>query len=128
VLAAPGVISTHEGDLVMLTDLFPFLDPARIPPELPARLRQLAADLANLRRVQLRAFALREAPLLEHWAAVLAPGGVCLIGQASGHPVLGDRPSSPQSCMRPTPMADGCGPPRGSIGWGSLWMPTGANG
>jgi len=76
----------------MLTDLFPFLEPARIAPDLPGQLRRLAADLDDLRRIKVRPFALRDAPLVENWAAVLAPVGVCLIGQVSGHPVLGDGP------------------------------------
>jgi hypothetical protein len=86
------IVHLHCGDLVVLTDLYPFLDPERIPTDLPGQLRRLAVDLDKLRSIKLRPFALRDAPLLENWAAVLAPVGVCLIGLASGHPMLGDRP------------------------------------
>lgn len=76
----------------MLTQLFPFLDPARIPPDLPAKFRRLAIDLDSLSCRPLPALALRDAPTIEGWAAILAPVGVCLVGQAVGHPRLGDRP------------------------------------
>jgi hypothetical protein len=76
----------------MLTKLFPFLDPASMPPDLPAKLRRLATDIESLSYRPLSALALRDAPTIEGWAAILAPVGVCLVGQAIGHPRLGDRP------------------------------------
>jgi hypothetical protein len=76
----------------MLTKLFPFLDPASIPPDLPAKLRRLATDLESLSHRPVSAFALRDAPAIDGWAAMLAPVGVCLIGQATRHPRLGNRP------------------------------------
>jgi hypothetical protein len=73
----------------MLTDLYPFLDPVHITPDLVRRLRALADDAARLqygRAVQ--PAPLRTAPLLKYWVPVRRPEGLRLIGQATGHPRL----------------------------------------
>jgi hypothetical protein len=75
----------------MLSRLFPFLDPALIDPDLPATLRRLAVDLEALRHVPVSVAALRGAPLITRWAAMLTPAGVRLIGEVSDHPRFGDR-------------------------------------
>ena len=61
-------------------------------PNLARRLRELADDserLAVARAVP--PIRLQTAPLLEDWVPVLTAQGVHLVGQASGHPLLGDR-------------------------------------
>jgi hypothetical protein len=76
----------------MLTQMFPFLDPAALTPDLGRRLRALADDcdlLCQRRSVSL--FVLDAAPRLNDWVAMLTPMGVQLMGQVSGHPLLGDR-------------------------------------
>jgi hypothetical protein len=76
----------------MLTNLFPFLDPAHIAPDLARRLRALANDCGRLELERtVSPILLQKAPLLEDWVPALTPGGVQLIGHASGHPVHGDR-------------------------------------
>jgi hypothetical protein len=77
----------------MLTDLFPFLDVHHIPADLPTRLRRLAADLEILQHSDVAEIALRQAPLIEQWVAVMTPVGLRLMGEVSGHPRLGDRPA-----------------------------------
>jgi len=76
----------------MLTNLFPFLDPAHITPDLARRLRALADDCGRLElEPTVSPILLQKAPLLENWVPAVTPGGVQLIGYASGHPVHGDR-------------------------------------
>jgi hypothetical protein len=75
----------------MLTTFFPFLDPALTAPDLPEKLRKLAADLDNIRHGAIGAGVLRDAPVIDQWAALLTRAGVCLIGGIGGHPLLGDR-------------------------------------
>jgi hypothetical protein len=76
----------------MLTQLFPFLDPACITPDLARRLRALADDCDRLKLRRLISPAvLRSAPLLIDWVPAVTPEGVRLIGFATGHPVHGDR-------------------------------------
>jgi hypothetical protein len=76
----------------MLTQLFPFLDPAHITPDLGRRLRALADDCDRLQlRCSISPILLRSAPLLEDWLPAMTPEGVRLIGYASGHPIHGDR-------------------------------------
>jgi hypothetical protein len=78
----------------MLTKFFPFLDPAMIEPDLPAKLRKLANDLEAIRHFPPSTAALHDAPSIDQWLAMLTPTGVCLIGDVSGHPQLGDRPAT----------------------------------
>jgi hypothetical protein len=76
----------------MLTQLFPFLDPRHITPDLARRLRALADDCDRLKRGRaVSPLLLRSAPLLEDWMPARTPEGVQLIGRASGHPIHGDR-------------------------------------
>lgn len=75
----------------MLTRQFPFLDPARIEPNLTRRLR-MADDVERLelgRRVS--PILLQKAPLLEDWFPTVTPLGVQLVGHVTGHPLRGDR-------------------------------------
>ena len=76
----------------MLTQLFPFLDPVHITPDLARRLRALAddCDRLNLGRA-VSPILLQSAPLLEDWVPAVTPEGLRLIGHASGHPIHGDR-------------------------------------
>lgn len=70
----------------MLTQLFPFLDPAHIPAELADRLRALAADCEQLRAGRpVPARALKGAPLLKSWVPAPRPDGLRLIGHVSRH-------------------------------------------
>ncbi len=76
----------------MLTQLFPYLDPARNPGDLARRLRALADDCNRLtlgHRVP--PTILQKAPRLDDWFPAVTPEGVRLIGHATGHPVHGDR-------------------------------------
>jgi hypothetical protein len=76
----------------MLTQMFDFLDPARITVDLARRLRALADDCDRLELAQtVSPILLQSAPLLEDWVPVVTPEGVQLIGHASGHPIHGDR-------------------------------------
>jgi hypothetical protein len=76
----------------MLTQLFPFLDPAHITPDLARRLHALADDCDRLERSgTVPPLLLRSAPLLKDWMLAMTPKGLRLIGNASGHPVHGDR-------------------------------------
>jgi hypothetical protein len=76
----------------MLTRLFPFLDPARITPDLSLRLRALADDGDRLvRGLGVFPFVLQAALILENWVAVTTPEEVRLAGYATGHPVHHDR-------------------------------------
>ena len=76
----------------MLTQLFPFLDPAHITPDLARRLRALADDCDRLEFGRpVSPIKLQTAPVLEDWVPVVTPEGLRLIGYASGHPVHGDR-------------------------------------
>lgn len=76
----------------MLTQLFPFLDPAHITPDLARRLRALADDCDRLEFGRVASPSLlQKAPLLEYWVPTVTPAGLHLIGQATGHPILGDR-------------------------------------
>lgn len=75
----------------MLTQLFPFLDPARSPADLARRLRALADDCAFLEFGCPIPAILQTAPLLEDWVSAVTAEGVRLIGHASGHPLHGGR-------------------------------------
>jgi hypothetical protein len=76
----------------MLTRLFPFLDPAHTTPDLARRLRALADDCDRLERSRtVSPLLLRSAPLLKDWMPAMTPAGLHLIGNASGHPVHGNR-------------------------------------
>jgi hypothetical protein len=76
----------------MLTRLFPFLDPARITPDLARRLRALADDCDRLELGRpVSPILLQRAPLLEDRVPAVTPQGVQLIGHVTGHPLLGDR-------------------------------------
>lgn len=77
----------------MLTELFPFLHPSMIDADLAAKLRRLATDLDALRDFPVSAAVLRDAPLIDQWAAMLTAAGPRLIGRVTGHPRLGDRPA-----------------------------------
>jgi hypothetical protein len=58
----------------MLTQLFPFLDPAHITPDLACRLRALADDCDRLERSgTVPPFLLRSAPLLKDWMLAMTP-------------------------------------------------------
>jgi hypothetical protein len=75
----------------MLTQLYPFLDPALIIADLALRLRTLADDCDRLAlRSQAPASLLHDAPLLEHWLPVLSPEGVQLAGLVTAHPIHHD--------------------------------------
>ncbi|WMT73347.1 DUF6634 family protein [Bradyrhizobium sp. Ash2021] len=76
----------------MLTQLFPFLDPAHITPDLARRLRALADDCDRLEFGRpVSPLLLQASPLLEGWVPAMTPEGVQLVGHASGHPIHGDR-------------------------------------
>ena len=77
----------------MLTRWFPFLDPSRIDPGLPSRLRRLADDCERAVELGLPVTELElvNAPLLEDWAPAVTPQGLRLAGYATGHPVFGER-------------------------------------
>jgi hypothetical protein len=76
----------------VLTQLFPFLDPAHITPDLARRLRALANDCDRLEFGRpVSPIMLQTAPVLEDWVPAVTPEGLRLIGYASGHPVHGDR-------------------------------------
>ena len=76
----------------MLTCLFSFLDPAHITSDLSRRLRALADDCDRLELGRpVSPIMLQKAPLLEDWVPAVTPQGVQLIGQVTGHPLLGDR-------------------------------------
>jgi Family of unknown function (DUF6634) len=71
----------------MLTDKYPFLLSDYIDDELIAKLRALADDLDRIRGRQAptnRQYA--EAPLITGWRIFIAPSGLRLTGQVSGHP------------------------------------------
>ncbi|SIN83821.1 hypothetical protein SAMN05443247_00098 [Bradyrhizobium erythrophlei] len=75
----------------MLTRQFPFLDPARIDPDLARRLRVLADDCDRLELGRpVSPILLQKAPLLEDWFPTVTPLGVQLVGRVTGHPLLGD--------------------------------------
>ncbi len=72
----------------MLTQLYPFLDPARITADLAPRLRTLADDCHHLGRYrQASRLLLQDAPVLEQWLPVLSAEGVHLAGHVTGHPI-----------------------------------------
>jgi hypothetical protein len=76
----------------MLTQLFPFLDPIHIMPDLASRLRGLADDCDRLNvGGAVSPILLQSAPLLEDWVPAVTPEGLQLIGHASSHPIHGDR-------------------------------------
>ena len=76
----------------MLTRQFPFLDPARIEPDLARRLRALADDCERLElRRPISPILLAKAPLLEDWVPTVTPLGLHLVGHVTGHPLQGDR-------------------------------------
>jgi hypothetical protein len=86
------MILTYEF-IIMLTQLFPSLDPVYITPDLSPRLRALAddCDLLVVHR-EVSPWLLQQAPLLEDWVPVITLGGIQLAGRVTGHPVLhGDR-------------------------------------
>ena len=71
----------------MLTQLYPFLDPACLTPSLAPRLRALADDCDNLvRNRSVSSSLLQDAPLLVHWFPILSSEGVELAGHVFGHP------------------------------------------
>ena len=76
----------------MLTQLFPFLAPAHINPDLILRLYALADDAAHLQqRRSVSPALLRAAPLLQYWVPIRRPEGLRLIGQVRGHPLIKGR-------------------------------------
>jgi hypothetical protein len=76
----------------MLTQLFPFLDPTYITPDLACRLRALADDCDRLARSRtISSLVLRSSPLLKDWMLARTPEGLHIVGNASGDPVHGDR-------------------------------------
>lgn len=76
----------------MLTQQFPFLDPARITRDFSERLRSLAEDCARLERNAAFVTArLRAAPVLDLYLPLITPLGLHLVGQVTGHPRLGSR-------------------------------------
>jgi hypothetical protein len=76
----------------MLTQLFPFLDPTHITPDLARRLRALADDCDRLERSRtISSLVLRSSPLLKDWMLARTPEGLHIVGNASGDPVHSDR-------------------------------------
>ncbi len=76
----------------MLTQMFPFLDPTHITPDLVRRLRALADDAARLQHMRpVSPVLLQDAPLMEDWVIAQTPLGLQLMGHVTGHPRLGDR-------------------------------------
>jgi hypothetical protein len=76
----------------MLTARFPFLNPARIDPDLTRRLRALADDCERLELGRpVSPILLAKAPVLEDWVPTVTPLGVQLAGHVTGHPLRGDR-------------------------------------
>ncbi|UZE46943.1 hypothetical protein ONR75_18185 [Rhodopseudomonas sp. P2A-2r] len=76
----------------MLTRIYRFLDPARIPHELPGRLQSLAQDCATLEYdVAFVLARLRTAPFLDLYSPVVTPLGLKLVGEVTQHPSLGSR-------------------------------------
>ena len=76
----------------MLTRQFPFLDPARIEPDLARRLRALADDCERLElRRPVSPILLAKAPLLEDRVPTVTPLGLHLVGHVTDHPLQGDR-------------------------------------
>jgi hypothetical protein len=75
----------------MLTQLFQFLDPVHVTSDLAGRLRALADDSEQIQSGRpVSPIMLQTAPLLEYWVPALRPQGLQLIGQVTGHPLLGD--------------------------------------
>jgi hypothetical protein len=75
----------------MLMRLFPFLDPTHVTLDLGRRLRALADDCDRLEHGRsVSPVLLQKAPLLEDWVPAITPQGVQLVGQVTGHPLLGD--------------------------------------
>jgi hypothetical protein len=76
----------------MLTQQFPFLDPATITIDLAERLHRLARDGARLAQLSLVPPAqLQAAPLLDSYRPIVTSLGVRLVGHVTGHPELGTR-------------------------------------
>ena len=76
----------------MLTQMFPFLHPAAVSSDLVGKLRALADDCEHLcQRRSVSPFVLDAAPRLDDWVAMQTSLGIQLMGQVSGHPLLGDR-------------------------------------
>ncbi|HEY9216110.1 MAG TPA: DUF6634 family protein [Ancylobacter sp.] len=76
----------------MLTQMFAFLDPAAITPDLAHRLRALATDCERLRqRGSVSPIELQSAPRIDDWVIMQTPLGIQLMGNVTGHPLLGDR-------------------------------------
>lgn len=76
----------------MLTRAFPFLDPRRITSRLSKSLQLLADDCALLEHDAAFVSArLSTAPLLDRYCPTIGPLGVRLIGDVTGHPLLGTR-------------------------------------
>jgi hypothetical protein len=75
----------------MLTTDFPFLLPRHVEAAMPAKLRDLAADLERIRSSEGPTEAeLAKAPLIVGWHCALTPVGLRLIGFVAGHPLLGN--------------------------------------
>ena len=68
------------------------LAPDAVTPDLTARLRRLVDDLDRI--VAKRAPTptdLKQAPLLVDWRLLMTFSGLCLVGFAAGHPLLGSK-------------------------------------
>jgi hypothetical protein len=76
----------------MLTQMFPFLDPATITRDLVERLQSLATDCERLRqRGSVSPIELRFAHRIDDWVFLQTPLGIQLMGNVTGHPLLGGR-------------------------------------
>ncbi|UPJ60299.1 hypothetical protein [Bradyrhizobium sp. 192] len=76
----------------MLTRLLTHLDPARIKPDFPAKLRRLAEDCEGGEYLLPGLHQPKKAPPLEDRAPTVTPQGLLLIDYASDLSVLGDGP------------------------------------
>jgi uncharacterized protein DUF6634 len=77
---------------MMLTQLFPFLDPKHVHPDLGRRLRTLACDCDRFRLGQpISPLLLARSPQLENWVPIAKPLGVHLAGHVTGNPNHGSR-------------------------------------
>lgn len=68
------------------------LAPDAITPDLTARLRRLADDLDRVAAKRAPTPAeLKQAPLLVDWRILMTFRGLCFVGFAAGHPLLGSK-------------------------------------